>query len=156
MKHPTPVRLVALFEAFKGVVVLAAATGGLVFIHKDVHGFAVRFIEHLHLNPASRYPQIFIDAASDVGNSHLLLLAFGAAAYGLARLIEAYGLFRERAWAEIFAVGSGAIYVPLEVVELIRRPGWQSTALLLLNLIVVAIMVRALMLRYKSVGRNAG
>src|SRR5664280_1613031 len=82
------IRTVALFEAIKGTVVLMAASGLLTLIHKDVRVVATKFIEHMHLNPASRYPQIFLDAASNLHDTRLLLLALGAGAYAFLRFLE--------------------------------------------------------------------
>lgn len=141
------IRLIALLEASKGLIVLLAATGLLSLVHSDLHAIAARLIEHTHLNPASKYPHIFLDAASHLQNARLLLLASGAALYSAIRFIEAYGLFYERTWAEILAAGSGAIYVPFELVELVLRPTWYGSVILLLNLAVVAVMLRALLSR---------
>lgn len=152
MAQSRAIRVVALFEALKGAVVLLAATGILSLIHRDVYSIAATFIEHAHLNPASRYPRIFLDAASHMHDTRLLLLALGAAMYAIVRLVEAYGLFYERKWAEVLAAGSGAIYVPIELVSLFRGPTWHGLAILLLNVIVVIIMVRALALRRRAVG----
>jgi len=152
MDQRRTIRLIALFEALKGAVVLLAGLGLLSLLHKDLHDIAVRLVHHTHLNPASRYPQIFIDAMDHVQDSRLVLLAVGAAAYSAVRLAEAYGLFYERAWAEWLAAGSGAIYVPLELFRFFRHPGWLSGALFLLNVAVVAVMVRALMQRRKAAG----
>ena len=138
------VRAVALFEALKGIVVLAAATGLLSLLHHDLHAAAVILVKHAHLNPASRYPQIFLDAAAKLNDTNLLLLAAGAAMYSAIRLIEAYGLLRERAWAEVLAAASGAIYVPFEIFGLVRMPTWHAGVLLVLNAAVVGVMVRAL------------
>ena len=135
---------IAVFEALKGAVVLLAASGLLALIHRDVHAVAARLIEHLHLNPASRYPRIFLDAAANLHDGRLLLLAAGAAVYALLRFVEAYGLFRSRAWAEVLAAVSGGVYVPFELGALLRRPTWHSGALLAINLLVVAVMVDAL------------
>ncbi len=154
--RPSPaIRTVALLEACKGAVVLMAASGLLSLIHRDVHAVAAKFIEHLHLNPASRYPQIFLDASSHVHDSRLVLLAAGAAAYALVRFVEAYGLYGEKAWAEVLAAVSGAIYVPFELTELVRRPTWYGVLLLTLNLFVIALMVEALLQRRKRGSRNA-
>jgi uncharacterized membrane protein (DUF2068 family) len=142
-----PVRAIAAFEAFKGAVVLVAATGLLSLLHKDLLAVASALIEHTHLNPASKYPQIFLDAAARLQDSRLMLLAAGAALYSLVRFVEAYGLFHERAWAEVLAAASGAIYVPFEIFELVRRPTWHGGLLLALNLAVVAVMVQALLRR---------
>lgn len=145
--QPRAIRAVAFFEAFKGLVVLLAATGALSLVHRDVYAMAVMFIEHAHLNPAARYPQIFFDAARHLHDRTLLLLALGGAAYALLRLVEAYGLFFGRRWAEVLAAGSGAIYVPIELIDLFHRPTWHGLAFLVLNLVVVAVMVRALLVR---------
>ena len=144
------VRVVAMLEAAKGFVVFAAASGLLSLMHEDVYHVAAMLVQHAHLNPASRYPQIFLEAASRLGDSRLMLLAAGAALYGTVRLVEAYGLYFERAWAEVLAALSGAIYVPFELLGLARKPGWLGAALLLVNLAVVALMVRALLRRRSS------
>lgn len=143
------IRTVALFEAFKGAVVLLAGSGLLLLIHTDVHATAARLIEHWHLNPASRYPQIFLEAASNLHDSRLMLLAAGAALYALVRFVEAWGLYGEKAWAEVLAAVSGGIYVPFEVVELLRRASWHGALLLMVNLVIVALMVGALLQRRK-------
>ena len=65
----------------------------------------------------------------------------------MSALVEGYGLYKQRAWAEILAALSGAVYVPFELMELARRPSVLATFLLALNLAVVAVMVLALKAR---------
>ena len=102
------IQAVAVFEALKGVVVLLASSAVLSLAHKDLHALALSLVEHAHLNPAAKYPQIFLAAAGDLHNVHLLGLALGAAAYSLLRFVEAYGLYRERVWAEMLAAVEAA------------------------------------------------
>ena len=137
-------RLVACFEAFKGVLVLLAASGLLSLLHKDIEAIAVRLIEHMHLNPASKYATIFLDAAARLQDSRLVMLALGAAAYATIRLVEGWGLYRERAWAEVLAAASGAIYMPIEVYGWFKHPTWFRFAVFVVNAAVVGIMWRAL------------
>jgi len=148
------VRTVAYFEAFKGVIAFLVATGALSLLHKDVHKLAIRLVEHAHLDPAAKYPGVFLDAVNHLQDSRILLLASGAAAYCLIRGAEAYGLFNERAWAEVLAAGSAAIYVPMELVGLYRHPAWLGLLFLLANVAVVAIMVQAL-LRKRAARKGA-
>jgi len=155
MSGSRTVRTIALVEAAKGLVVVLAASGLLSLVHADLHALAARLVAHTHLNPASRYPRIFLDAASQLQNSNLMLLALGAAAYAALRFIEAYGLYRERAWAELLAAVSGAIYVPFEVLRLMREPDALGVALLAINLAVVAVMVHALRQRRRT-ARGSG
>jgi uncharacterized membrane protein (DUF2068 family) len=147
MPSSRAIRVIAAIEALKGLVVLFAASGLLALIHHDVHRLAGLLIAHAHLNPASKYPKIFLDASAEVTDPRLWQLAAGAAAYSVLRLVEGYGLYKQRAWAEILAALSGVVYVPFELIELFRRPSMLATLLLALNLAVVAVMVHALKAR---------
>lgn len=139
------VRTVALVEVAKGLLVLAAGLGLLAFLHRDIQAIAEELILHLHLNPASRAPRVFIDLAGRLGSGdHLWLLAAGAAFYALVRLAEGYGLWHERAWAEWLGVASGLIYVPFEVAALLHGVTAVKITTLAINLIVVAVLADAL------------
>src|SRR5690606_25500169 len=108
------VRLIAAIEAAKGMLALVAASGMLSLLHHDLRAIAYALVEHAHLNPAARYPAIFVRAAEHLQDANLQLVAAGAAAYALLRLVEAWGLWRGRGWAELLAAASGAIYLPFE------------------------------------------
>ena len=121
----------------------------LSIVHHDVQHVAEQLVSHLHLNPASRYPRVFLDAAAALTEPQARLLVVGAMAYALVRFVEAYGLWRGRRWAEWFAAVSGAIYIPFELYELHQRGGWIAPAALALNILVVALMCRALLRSYR-------
>ena len=88
--------VVASFEALKGLVVLLAAAGLLSLLDRDLNELGALLVQHTHLNPASTYPHIFLEAVSHLDQPRLLGLAAGAFAYALIRFAEAYGLFRQR------------------------------------------------------------
>ncbi len=130
-----------MFEGSKGLLVLLAGFGLLSLVHHDVQHAAETIVRHLHLNPARHYPHVFIQAAGRVSSSRLWMLAGGAIAYSVVRFVEAYGLWRLRAWAEWFAILSGGLYLPVEAYELARRPTRVKAAILLGNLAVVAYLL---------------
>ena len=132
---------IAIFEAFKGAIVLIAGFGLLSFLGKDADDLAERIVHRMHLDPANHYPQIFIRAMAEVSDTRLWLMAGFAAIYATVRFAEAYGLWHERRWAEWLAALSGAVYVPIEVYELIHRANWYKFGALVLNLVVVAYMI---------------
>jgi len=78
------------------------------------------------------------------GRIALAVLAMGAIAYSTARFIEAYGLWRERRWAEWFAVVAGGLYIPIELYELVRRVTWIRFGLLAINVAIVVYLARVL------------
>ncbi|MCC7485452.1 MAG: DUF2127 domain-containing protein [Burkholderiales bacterium] len=149
MRLSSAVRAAAVLEAAKGALVILVGMGLLSIIHHDVQGFAERLVAHTHLNPAARFPRIFLEAAGGLTNSRLALLAAGAAAYAAVRFVEAYGLWMQRRWAEWFAALSGGVYIPFEVREILENGTWLSVVALLLSSAIVALMLY-------SVSRSAG
>ena len=135
------IRVVAVFEALKGVLVLSAGLGLLSLVHHDLQATAERLVRHSHLNPARHYPRIFIEAASHTNDSRLRSLAELAFLYAAVRFVEAYGLWRMRVWAEWFAIIAGSVFLPVEVYELFRRATGMRGIVLLTNLFIVAYLV---------------
>lgn len=137
----TGLRVIAAFEALKAIAVIAAGFGLLTLLHENLQAMAETWITHFHLNPASRYPRIFLSLAARIGDTQLWLLAAGAAAYASLRLLEAYGLWRDRAWASWLGAVSGAIYVPIELFELVERVTAVRVATFAINLAIVGYLV---------------
>jgi uncharacterized membrane protein (DUF2068 family) len=131
---------VASVEFIKGLIVLLAGFGVLSLVHRDAWDVAENFLEWLKISPDSQYAQVFLNLADQVTDAKLWAVALGAAAYSTLRFVEAYGLWRERAWAEWLALISGAIYLPFEVYEVVRRPDWIRFTILAVNLAVVLFM----------------
>jgi uncharacterized membrane protein (DUF2068 family) len=130
----------ALFEALKGLFVILAGVGLLAFVHRDAQAFAEKLVLHLHLNPARHYPRVFIEAVGRLTNARLWLIATGAFAYSALRFTEAYGLWLARPWAEWLGIISGGVYLPVEVIALVRRPTIFKAALLGANALLVAYL----------------
>lgn len=134
-------RLIAAFEALKAIAVIAAGFGLLTLLHEDLQAIAETWIAQFHLNPASHAPRIFLALAARVGDTQLWLLAAGAAAYASLRLAEAYGLWRDRAWASWLGAVSGGIYIPIELYELFERVTALRFTTFAINLSIVAYLV---------------
>lgn len=138
------VRLVALLEAAKGALVLLAGVGAFTLVHRDVQEVAEHLVRLFHLNPASHYPQIFLEASSKLSDRRIAMLAGAALLYAGMRLVEAFGLWTERRWAEWFAALSSGIYVPIELYEVWERASWPRVSLLAVNMLIVAYMALTL------------
>ena len=134
-------RAVAMFEATKGVAVLLIGLGLLTLLHQDIEEAAEHLLLHLHINPDRRLAQIFLDAASRMTDGRLWGLAVVAVAYATVRFTEAWGLWHRRVWAEWFALLSGALYLPWEIVKTSQRPNWWHISLLAGNVLIVLYML---------------
>ena len=136
--HVAGTRLVALFEASKGAFVVAAGLGMLALIHRNAQAVAEEIVRHLHLNPAKHFPRIFLDAAATATDARLWALALTAMVYAAVRFAEAYGLWRQRVWAEWFGILTGSIYLPVELYELTVSVTVVKLSIFAVNLFVVA------------------
>ena len=138
------IRTIAVFEAVKGALVLAAGFGLLGLLHKDTHRIACEFISRVHLSSAQKYSKIFIDLAGNITDSKLWLFAGLALIYSACRFVEGYGLWKERVWAEWLAVVSGTIYLPIEIYEVGIKVSFVSVFALVANIVVVGVVAYVL------------
>jgi uncharacterized membrane protein (DUF2068 family) len=137
-------RAVAIFEAIKGTLALFAGFGLLAIIPAEARDDAMELVARLHLNPGKHYPSVFVRLMENAANAQLWLIAALVVVYALVRLLEAYGLWRSRAWAEWVAAVSGTIYIPFEIYEISRGVSSIKVAALVLNITIVAYMCYAL------------
>jgi uncharacterized membrane protein (DUF2068 family) len=136
----TSLRVIAAFEAAKGLLVLLTAGAVFRIFHHHAQHAAEELVRHSHLNPASKYPRIFVAAAANLTDTRLWLLALGATAYSVIRLAEAYGLWQGRNWARWLGIVSAGLYLPVEVVELGRHATWTGALVLAVNVVVIVIL----------------
>ncbi len=144
------IRAIAVFEAVKGAFVLVAGFGLLGLLHQDAHRIACEFISKVHLNPAQKYPKIFINLADHITDGRLWFFAVLALIYSAFRFVEGYGLWKERVWAEWLAVVSGTIYLPLEVYEVCVNVSFVSVFALITNIAVVGVIAYTLIQKTKE------
>ncbi|MEQ6437839.1 DUF2127 domain-containing protein [Comamonas sp. w2-DMI] len=143
----TAVRSMALFEAAKGVAALLGLLGLLGLLHHDLHKLALELIGHVGLSPAQRYPALLLDMVDrlNVTPVHTLVLLGGL--YAAVRFVEAWGLWRDRAWGEWFGVAASGVYIPLEVQHILRHTSWQAMLVLAFNVALVLVLLARLMQR---------
>jgi len=142
---------IALFEAAKGALVILAGIGLVAFLHRDAQALAEAIVARLHINPASRYPTIFLSLLAHPTDGRLWAIGGSAAVYAVMRFAEAYGLWHNLPWGKWLGVWSGGIYIPVEFYEAVRHPTWLHVGLAIANAVVVAYLVVGL-LRQKGSG----
>jgi uncharacterized membrane protein (DUF2068 family) len=134
-------RAVASFEFAKGVFVILMGFCALALVHRDVWVIAESLLALFHINTDRRSAQVFLDFADNVTDARLWAAARIAFAYAALRFTEAYGLWKERTWAEWVAFVSGTLLLPLEVRELFRGVTLLRCSLFVGNVAVVVYML---------------
>ncbi|WP_237577673.1 DUF2127 domain-containing protein [Noviluteimonas dokdonensis] len=143
--HPG-LRAIAIIEGIKGLLALSAASGleliGPIPLKRWVHELIARF----QLEP-DHGAMAWLANAINPDSVHLAAAA--VAVYAVLHLIEAWGLWRDKAWASLLGCLAAAIYLPFDIYALIRHPGWVSVAVLAINVLVVWVLARDLLKRRK-------
>ena len=134
-------RAVAAFEFLKGAFVILMGITALALVHKDLWLYAESLLALLHVSTDRKYATAFLDFADSITDARLWAAAEIAFAYAALRFTEAYGLWKQRTWAEWVAFVSGFLLLPLEVRELLRGITFLRCALLIGNLAVVTFML---------------
>ena len=142
--HHRGLSIVAAFEAFKGAVVLIAGFALLAAIHADLQHVAEQIVKHLHLNPASHFPRVFQELMERTTDSQLWFMALGAMCYSTMRFVEAYGLWKNRRWAEWFALISSGLFIPVEIYEYFRHATLVKFGLFAANVCIVVYLAYAI------------
>src|SRR5262249_47678512 len=130
-------RGVAIFEAGKGLLAIAAAIWVITLLHKDMQDVAEHMLQLLHINPDRHLYQWPLRAVRGVSRRRLCVIVCLILGFAVIRFVEATGLWLESEWAEWFAFVSGGLYVPFEIYRLIRRPTPIKWTILAINLLIV-------------------
>ena len=133
-------RVIAAWEAVKGVLVLLAAGLAVHFLRPPDERTVEEIVGHFHLNPAGHTSHIFQRALEHLQDTRLVLLASGALLYALLRFVEAYGLWFEKRWGWMLGIASAALYLPLEIREMTRQFTGTSVALFAVNMVIVVLL----------------
>lgn len=109
-------------------------------INRDVSSIAENLVRHLHMNPFSRYPHIFLDATRHITNTNLLILACLTLVDATGRGFVAYGLWGNRDWGKWLGVVMAAIYIPLEIYEIYKKLTTLKIVTLVTNVAIVVYL----------------
>jgi uncharacterized membrane protein (DUF2068 family) len=143
-------RAIAIFEAIKGLAALIAIIGVVDLMHRDVRHLAEELIGRFRLSLDGHYSSIILHYADLLPGANVHALVWLAIGYITLRLLEAYGLWNDKAWAEWLAALSGGIYLPLELHHLVLRANLINGAVLAGNVIVVAFLALQLWRRRQA------
>lgn len=137
--HRKGLHLIAAFETFKGLLVLGAGFGLLRYVHADLQKLGEHLVVHLGLH--ERYSQIFLKIIAGLRDQDIVILACVAFAYSCLRFVEAYGLWKQRTWAQWLAIISGGLYLPVEFYSLYNHFTWLKTLVTTFNILLIVYLL---------------
>ena len=141
---PVGLRAIALFEGAKGLLAFAAVCGLLSLRHTDLHAVTDAFLLRHGIDPEGHYTRLFIESVAQATHHHAGQIAALGLAYAVIRLVEGYGLWQGKHWAEWFAVISAGLYLPWELLHFTRQPRPFTAGIILVNLALIWYLARLL------------
>ena len=123
---------------------LAAACGLLSLRHTDLHVATDAFLLRHGIDPERHYTRLFIESVAKATNHHVGEIAALGFACALIRLVEGYGLWQGKHWAEWFAVISAGIYLPLEIQHFAHHATLLNVGVIFFNILIILYLARLL------------
>jgi uncharacterized membrane protein (DUF2068 family) len=144
VSHGRGLQLIAAFKLLKGFALLAVGIGAMKLLHKDVAALVEHWIGVFQVDPHNHFIHKLLKKLSILDDRRLKELSVGTFIYAAIFFTEGIGLALRKRWAEYFTIIVTASLLPLEVYVLAKHPSVGEVFALVINLAVVAYLVREL------------
>jgi len=134
--------LIALFKLIKGILLLAVGIGALKLLHRDIAQTVTHWVDILRVDPDNHLIHRLLTRVLSVTPSQLRAASAGTFVYAGLLLTEGLGLLFRKRWAEYFTIITTAGLIPIDLYELTRRVSTAKVAVLIINVAIVAYLVR--------------
>lgn len=141
--------LIAAFKLAQALLFVLIGVGALRLIHKDIGDLLLRLAYHMRFNPESRFVNFVLDRAEFVTDKLLRRFSLALFAYAALGTAEGIGLYLEKAWGEYMTLIITASFLPWEIFEVFRRITVVRSALLVVNVLVFAYLLKVVVERGK-------
>jgi|ERR1700730_1361718 len=142
--HGRGLQVIAAFKLLKAFALLAVGIGALKLLHRDVAALIEHWISNFQVDPHNHFIHKLLAELPILDDRRLKQLSIGTFIYSAVFFSEGLGLAFGKRWAEYFTIITTASFLPIEVYELVKRPSIGKDLALLINLAVVAYLVREL------------
>ena len=133
--------VIAAFKILKALGLMAVGFGALHFLHRDVAAVIANWVDLLRIDPQHPYLRSLLEKVANVDDKKLRELSAGTFFYSALFLCEGVGLALRKRWAEYLTIISTASLMPIEILEIYKKPSAAKVVLLLVNLAVVVYLV---------------
>jgi uncharacterized membrane protein (DUF2068 family) len=135
---------IAALKFVNGIGLLLIGLGALHYLHGDIEKDFAHWMELLRADPHNKYLIWLVEKLSNVDERRLRQLSVGTFFYSALFLLEGTGLALAKRWAEYLTIVTTASLMPVEMYEIYVRTTWPRAVVLVVNIIVVAYLVREL------------
>lgn len=139
-RHRAGLVLIAGYKLLGALFCIAIGIGALRLVGKDIDDLLARAVTDFRV-PESRFVNFLFDKIELLDDPMLKRIGFAAFCYAALGIVEAVGLYLEKAWGELITLIVTASFLPFEVHEMMRRASWMRVGLFVANLLVLLYLV---------------
>jgi uncharacterized membrane protein (DUF2068 family) len=134
-------RIIAAYKVVKALFLLLAATAAFGLIGDGNLEALFAWVMQLPIHHGHDLLVRLIDRLFELGPRKFLAIGIVLCIYASVFLIEGWGLWREKRWAEYLTVVVTASLIPLEIWEIVHRLTWLKVFALVVNVAIVIYLV---------------
>jgi uncharacterized membrane protein (DUF2068 family) len=142
--RPLGLFLIGFFKLGKGILFTALGIGLLKLIDKDLDDLFRDLILKLHIDLEHKFIQNILAQLSLVNSHTLKQVSEIAFVFSGLLYVEAAGLLMQKMWAEFITVAETALFIPVEIYEIVRHVTLMKVSLLAINVAIVGYLVWAI------------
>jgi uncharacterized membrane protein (DUF2068 family) len=144
-RAPTLYAIIA-FKLLKGTTFVTLAVVAYKLSNDDLPEAFQNLLQFFRIQPDTKFCAAMVEKfgrwAADITETKMLWAAAGFFTYSLFGWFEGIGLLLRAEWAGWLAIGESIFFIPLEVLEIGRKPSWGVFIVLIINIIIVAYLLR--------------
>ena len=137
-------RVIAAYKLFKSLCLILAAAAAFGLNGDGNLQQLSDWVMQLPIHHGHRLLVRLIDKLFELGPRKFLAIGAVLAVYATVFLVEGWGLWREKRWAEYLTVVVTASLIPLEVWEIFHHPTWLKVLAFAVNVAIVVYLIRLL------------
>jgi len=135
-------RAIAIYKFVKGVALLLVAAVAFRLVNTPSLDHLANWILQLPIRSGHGIVIRWVNDLLDLTPRKFELIGIGASIYATLFLIEGWGLWRRKRWAEYLTVFATASLIPFEAWEIFHHFTWLKVAALAVNVVIVVYLWR--------------
>jgi uncharacterized membrane protein (DUF2068 family) len=134
-------RIIAVYKFVKcvGLILLACVLFG--FLHTPFLEEVAQWIEHLPIQNGRGVLQHWMNELIGMSPKNFIVGGVLASMYATLFLVEGFGLWASKRWAEYLTTIATASLIPFEIYELVRHATLAKTIVLIANVAIVIYLI---------------
>jgi len=134
-------RAIAVFKLLKAVCLIVVAVAAFNLVRSESLNAFADWVVHLPIQHGHRLLIRLLDAMLQMDPRKFAVIGAAACVYASLFLVEGWGLWNGKRWAEYLTVIATTSLVPFELWEIAHHFTWLKVAALVLNVAIVGYLI---------------